>query len=77
MSVCFGSGVVVSVVRRRPDVRSLEVVRRPGLVGRPEPGDFKQSFFFISVFTSIFLFFFSLLLSFSMVPEDAQSIRMR
>ena len=51
-----------------PDVLSQPVVRWLGL--------FRQPFFF-SVFSSIFLFFLSLLLSFFIVPEYAQSIHMR
>ena len=43
----FGSGAGASVVRRGPDVRSLDVIGRLGFVSRPEPGDFEQ-FFFLS-----------------------------
>ena len=45
MSVDFVSGVGASVVWRGPEVRSLEVIGRPGLVARLEPRDFEQPFF--------------------------------
>ena len=41
----FGSGMEVSVVRRGPDVRSLEVVGSPGFIGHLEPGEFEKYFF--------------------------------
>ena len=45
MSVDFFLGVGASVVRRGPDVRSLEVVGRPGFIGHLEPGEFEKFFF--------------------------------
>ena len=58
----------VRLEHQAPDVRSRPVVRWLG---------FLPQLFFFSISMSIFLFFFSLLLGFSMIPEDAQCVHIR